>query len=70
MLISEAGETYGTVSGGCLESDVLERARRVLQTGEPTVLIYDTTGKDDSVFSLNIGCNGIIRILLEPVQDN
>lgn len=70
MLISNAGETFGTVSGGCLESDVLERARRVLQTGEPTVLAYDTTGKADSVFSLNMGCNGIVRILLEPVNDN
>lgn len=70
MLISDAGETFGTVSGGCLESDVLERARRVLKTGEPTVLTYDTSGAADSVFSLNMGCSGVVRILLEPVADN
>lgn len=70
MLISETGETFGTVSGGCLEADVLERARRVLQTNEPAVLTYDTSGKADSVFSLNMGCNGVIRILLEPANDN
>jgi xanthine dehydrogenase accessory factor len=70
MLISETGEMFGTVSGGCLESDVLEHAQKVLQTGKPTVLIYDTSGKADSVFSLNMGCNGIIRILLEPVKNN
>ncbi|MBA2605349.1 MAG: XdhC family protein [Acidobacteriota bacterium] len=70
MLISEAGETFGTVSGGCLEADVLEHARQVLQRGEPTVLTYDTTDTADSVFSLNMGCNGIVRILLESANDN
>jgi xanthine dehydrogenase accessory factor len=69
MLIAENGQTYGTVSGGCLESDVLEHARQVLRSGKPTLLTYDTTGKADSVFSLNMGCNGIIRILLEPLKD-
>lgn len=66
MLIGETGEMFGTVSGGCLESDVLERARQVLRNNQPTVLTYDTTGRADSVFSLNMGCNGIVRILLEP----
>ncbi len=70
MLIAETGETYGTVSGGCLEADVLERAKEVLKTGAPQVLTYDTTANIDSVFSLNMGCNGITRILLEPAGDN
>lgn len=67
MLILENGETFGTVSGGCLEADVLERAKNVLETGEPQVFIYDTTNDQDSVFSLNMGCRGVIRILLEVV---
>ncbi len=70
MLILENGETFGTVSGGCLEADVLERAKQVLETGEPQVFIYDTTNDLDSVFSLNMGCRGIIRILLEVVENN
>lgn len=71
MLISETGETFGTVSGGCLEADVLERARKVLKDNQPIILTYDTTKAEaDSVFSLNMGCNGITRILLEPVTDN
>lgn len=69
MLIGASGETIGTVSGGCLESDVLERAKKVLRTGEPEVFIYDTTATEDSVFSLNMGCRGVIRILLEPFGD-
>ena len=70
MLITETGESFGTVSGGCLEADVLERAKQVLKTGRPQVFIYDTTGTEDSVFSLNMGCRGIIRILLEPAESN
>jgi xanthine/CO dehydrogenase XdhC/CoxF family maturation factor len=65
MLIGENGEIFGTVSGGCLEADVLERAQRVLQTGAAEVFTYDTTAQEDSVFSLNMGCRGVIRILLE-----
>ena len=68
MLILENGETFGTVSGGCLEADVLERAKKVLETGEPQVFVYDTTNDQDSVFSLNMGCRGVIRILLEPID--
>ncbi|MET0754484.1 MAG: XdhC family protein, partial [Pyrinomonadaceae bacterium] len=70
MLVGERGEMLGTVSGGCLETDVLERASRVLQTGAAEVFTYDTTAQEDSVFSLNMGCRGVIRILLErPAPD-
>lgn len=70
MLIGENGEIFGTVSGGCLEADVLERARRVLQTGAAEVFTYDTTAQEDSVFSLNMGCRGVIRILLESPKSD
>ncbi len=68
MLIAENGDAFGTVSGGCLESDVLERARKILKTGEAEILTYDTTENRDSVFSLNMGCNGIVRILIESIE--
>ncbi|HEX8246620.1 MAG TPA: XdhC/CoxI family protein [Pyrinomonadaceae bacterium] len=70
MLIGADGETIGTVSGGCLEADVLERAKKVWGTGAAEVFVYDTTATEDSVFSLNMGCRGVIRILLEPARDN
>ena len=68
MLILENGDTFGMVSGGCLEADVLERAKKVLSSGRPEVFTYDTTDDENSVFSLNMGCRGIIRILLEAVD--
>ncbi len=69
MLIDENGYSVGTVSGGCLEADVLERAKKVLETGEPIVITYDTTQDENSVFGLSMGCRGIVRILLERFDD-
>ncbi len=68
MLIDKNGYGIGTVSGGCLEADVLERAKKVLETGEPIVITYDTTQDENSVFGLSMGCRGIVRILLEPID--
>ncbi len=68
MLMLADGRTFGTVSGGCLEADVLERAKKVLASGQAEVFTYDTTENEDSVFSLNMGCRGVIQILLEPVS--
>ena len=67
MLIDANGYSIGTVSGGCLEADVFERAKRVLQTGAATVVTYDTMRDENSVFGLGMGCRGIIRVLLEAV---
>jgi xanthine dehydrogenase accessory factor len=68
MLIKANGDATGTVSGGCLEADVMERAKRVLATGRAEVFTYDTTSHEDSVFSLNMGCRGVMRILMEAVD--
>lgn len=67
MLMLANGDAVGTVSGGCLEADVLERAKKVLATGQAEVFTYDTTGDENSVFSMNMGCRGVIEISLEPV---
>jgi len=66
MLIAESGETTGVLSGGCLERDVCERAQKVMRSGAPVVVRYDTTNKDDVVWGLGLGCNGIIDVLIEP----
>jgi xanthine dehydrogenase accessory factor len=68
MLVDENGYSIGTVSGGCLEADVLERAKKVLATGESCVITYDTTKDKNSVFGLGMGCRGIVRVLLEAID--
>lgn len=64
FLVEEEGATAGGVSGGCLEADVSEVARRVIRSGEPRILTYETGGDDASVFGLGLGCNGTIEILV------
>jgi xanthine/CO dehydrogenase XdhC/CoxF family maturation factor len=67
MLVLANGDTFGTVTGGCLEADVLERARAVIASGVAETFTYDTTRDEESVFSMNMGCRGVIRIRLEPL---
>lgn len=68
MLIDQNGYGIGTVSGGCLEADVLEHAKKVLKTNEPKIITYDTSKDENSIFGLGMGCRGIVRILLEPIE--
>jgi xanthine/CO dehydrogenase XdhC/CoxF family maturation factor len=65
MLIPEGGEPVGLVSGGCLESDLAERAKAVLASGEARTVVYDMRSPDDIVWGLGLGCNGEVRVLLE-----
>ncbi|MDB6025031.1 MAG: xanthine and dehydrogenase maturation factor, XdhC/CoxF family [Verrucomicrobiales bacterium] len=70
MLLTLEGDSWGMVSGGCLESDVMDHARRALQSGLPRVVRYDSTSDDDIVFGTGLGCNGIIDVLIEPVTED
>lgn len=67
MLIRVDGSTVGLVSGGCLESDLAEHARRVNGTGRAEVVRYDTRYDDDAPWGLGLGCNGVIDVLIEPL---
>lgn len=68
MLIDASDNVFGMISGGCLEADILERSKQLREKGEPMLFLYDTTKNDESVFSLNMGCQGIIRVFLEPIN--
>jgi xanthine dehydrogenase accessory factor len=65
MLMTLEGQMVGSLSGGCLESDVFERAQEVVVWGEPIVVKYDTMSDEDIVWGLGLGCNGVVEILIE-----
>lgn len=72
ILISESGDYQGLVSGGCLEGDLAAHARQVMTTGIATCVTYDMRDDADELFGLGVGCNGLLRILLQrlsPVGD-
>ncbi|HEY8520097.1 MAG TPA: XdhC family protein [Gammaproteobacteria bacterium] len=68
ILIAANGDYQGLVSGGCLEGDLAERARRVLETNEPAPAVYDLRDEADELWGLGIGCNGLLRVFLQPLR--
>ncbi|MFL2547197.1 MAG: XdhC family protein [Candidatus Rariloculaceae bacterium] len=68
ILIRSNADYQGLVSGGCLEGDLAERARAVLETGVPTAVTYDMRDEADDIFGLGVGCNGMIRVFLQPLS--
>jgi xanthine/CO dehydrogenase XdhC/CoxF family maturation factor len=66
LAISESGKMCGSVSGGCVESDVFENAMDVLASGEPKLLTYGIT--DDLAWSVGLPCGGEIDVFVEPVE--
>jgi xanthine dehydrogenase accessory factor len=69
MLITEDGQLTGAISGGCLEGDALRKARMVILQQEPLLVTYDTMDDDDAKLGVGLGCNGIIHILIEPINN-
>lgn len=66
QLVAADGTSVGTVSGGCLDSDLRAIAARVIESGECEVVEFDLTADDEAVWGWGIGCNGATRLLVEP----
>src|ERR1041385_8458735 len=70
MLITEDGQLTGMISGGCLEGDALRKALLVMIEKKSKLVTYDTTDDDDAKFGVGLGCNGIIQVLIEPINSD
>jgi xanthine/CO dehydrogenase XdhC/CoxF family maturation factor len=72
MVIPQLGNATGTVSGGCLESDVSKKAWWLTAAGKPVIRTYSTGEDDDELedaeLSFGLGCNGTVHILFERVS--
>ena len=67
IVIAANGEYAGLISGGCLEADLAERAARVLDLHAAAPVTYDLRDDVDDVFGLGVGCNGLIRVFIQPL---
>ncbi|RCJ38392.1 hypothetical protein A6770_13685 [Nostoc minutum NIES-26] len=67
MLMSADGLIVGAISGGCLESDVFEKAQQVMYTGKPCVVKYDTTSEENLIWELGLGCQGVAYVLIKSL---
>jgi xanthine dehydrogenase accessory factor len=64
LLVTESGEMRGSVSGGCVESDVVLRAQEVLRDGTPALVQYGIS--DDDAFDVGLPCGGEIEVFIAP----
>jgi xanthine/CO dehydrogenase XdhC/CoxF family maturation factor len=64
--ISESGKLCGSVSGGCVESDVFENAQEVFETGEPKLLSYGIS--DDEAWGVGLPCGGEIDVFVQRLD--
>ncbi|MGN7413284.1 XdhC family protein [Paenibacillus sp. SAF-068] len=67
MLLTEDGKMVGSISPGCLESDLQARVSHVLDTNQMEFAEYDMRPEDDLSWGESIGCGGLVVVLLEPV---
>ena len=70
MLIDAQGIFQGMLSGGCLEGDLATRAQRVLESGQPQLVTYDLGADNDELWGLGVGCDGLMKVLLQPLADS
>jgi xanthine/CO dehydrogenase XdhC/CoxF family maturation factor len=68
MLIARDGQFEGLISGGCLEGDLLQHATEVFANGMAKRVTYDMHADDDLVWSLGLGCDGVIHLLLQRLE--
>jgi xanthine dehydrogenase accessory factor len=65
MLITEGGDYIGSVSGGCLESDLAKKAWWLTDGTRAAMRVYDNTSDEDAVWSFGLGCDGVVHVLVE-----
>lgn len=68
MVIVPGDHSYGAITAGCLEGPVVNIASNVLDEGHPRVETFDLMDNDE--WGLGLGCNGVIDILLEPLDNS
>ena len=65
MLVRSDGSILGSVGGGCLEADVWQAARKVIEEETPKSLNFDLTGQEDTPEGLI--CGGTMQVFVEPI---
>lgn len=69
MVVAADGRSVGNVSGGCLEEDVREVAKRVIASGAAERREYCGSIDEIAAWDLGVGCEGVVELLVEPVTD-
>jgi xanthine dehydrogenase accessory factor len=65
MLVRDDGSIVGTIGGGCVEADVWQAAREVMETEKPRTLKFDLN--QDPKYDTGLVCGGTLEVFVEPV---
>src|ERR1700739_3195224 len=65
MLVRDDGSIVGTIGGGCVEADVWQAAREVMESEKPRTLSFDLN--QDPKYDTGLICGGTLEIFLEPI---
>jgi xanthine/CO dehydrogenase XdhC/CoxF family maturation factor len=68
MLIQDNGIYHGGISGGCIEGNALKKASLAIAGNKAIQVTYDTANDDEAQIGVSLGCNGVIRVLIAPVN--
>jgi len=68
MLFNSLGKSFGLLSGGCLESDLLRQAQKCINKNTNVSVCYDMQDEADIAWQLGIGCGGLVKVLLQPIH--
>jgi xanthine/CO dehydrogenase XdhC/CoxF family maturation factor len=66
MLVTNDGASRGSVTGGCLEATVVQRALQAMQSDDSVLFTVDTMLDADAIFGYGLGCAGRLGLLIEP----
>lgn len=65
MLVRDDGSIFGTIGGGCVEADVWQAAREVMESEKPRTLKFDLN--QDPKYDTGLVCGGTLEIFVEPI---
>ena len=65
MLVRDDGSIVGTIGGGCVEADVWQAAREVMESEKPRTLTFDLN--QDPKYDTGLVCGGSLEVFIEPV---
>jgi xanthine/CO dehydrogenase XdhC/CoxF family maturation factor len=68
MLINSLGQSYGLLSGGCLEADLKRQAQKCWHKNTNITVCYDMQDDSDIAWQLGIGCGGLVKVFLQPIN--
>ena len=66
LAVNDQGTMVGSVSGGCIEGAVIEKAKQVIKSGQPELMEFGVT--DDMAWEVGLSCGGEVHVFVEPIK--